>query len=252
MKKTIEFTPAHPIAEIYPPEPIKKHIPDWYKNLDNQYHTDMHDKRNYAKKKTIKKCVPVLDYMTSGYVIRAVSDFSFSRKSVMEAKEKIEVINFYSHVESELQVPTISTHAHAQFPLVLDGVKKCLLKFNNFWRIKTPPGYSCLFYQPFYLLEQRFTILPGIVDTDEFNHPISFPFYINSRADDEFTFDINAGDPLVCVLPFKRDAWSSKFQPSLRNINGEIVGKLPEKELKFATIMDSAYRTIFHQKKDFS
>jgi hypothetical protein len=252
MKKIIEFTPAHPIASVYQPEPIKKHIPEWYKNLESKIPTDLHDKQNYGRKKTIKKCVPVLDYMTSGYVIRAVSDFSFSRKISTEMNSKIEVINFYSHVENEIQVPTIGTHAHLQFPLVLQDVKKCLLKFNNFWRIKTPPGYSCLFYQPFYFLEQRFTILPGIVDTDEFNHPVSFPFYINAYGDQELSFDIKAGEPLVCVMPFKRDSWGSKFSPSIRDINGKIIGDLPEKELKFTTMMSDAYRSIFHQKKDFN
>jgi hypothetical protein len=249
--KAIEFTPMHPIATVYPPEPIKKFVPEWYKQMETKTPmSGMHDKEKLAKRKTIKKCVPVLDYMTSGYVIRSLGDISISRR-VEYGQEKLSV---YSHIDSEEKLPTISDHSAHQFPLELNGVKKCVMKFNNYIRIKTPPGYSCLFYQPFYMLETRFTILPGIVDTDDFNIPVSFPFYVNAYANEEFSFDIPAGTPLVCVMPFKRDDWQMNFieDKPLRDAN-MMVRKTPSKlELKFATIMNEAYKKIFYKKKSFN
>ena len=249
--KTIEFTPMHPIATVYPPMPIKKFVPEWYKQME--MHTPingMHDKENLSKRKTIKKCVPVLDYMTSGYAIRSLGDISISRR-VEFGQEKLSI---YSHLDSEEKIPTISDHSFDQFPLILNGIKKNVMKFNNFYRIKTPPGYSCLFYQPYYMLETRFTILPAIVDTDDFNLPVSFPFYVNANPTEELSFDIEAGTPLVCVMPFKRDDWEMKFneQEYARDING-MQTQVPSKlELKFSTLMSEAYKRIFHKKKSFN
>lgn len=249
--RTIEFTPMHPIATVYPPAPIKKFIPDWYKQMETRTPMDsIHDKEKLAKRKTVKKCVPVLDYMTSGYVIRNLGDISISRK----LEGSIEKLNVYAHIDAEEQLPTVSDHSFSQFPLVQNGVKKCVMKFNNYLQIKTPPGYSCLFYQPFYFLETRYTIMPAIVDTDDFNLPVSFPFYINEQPQPEFSFDIQAGDPLVCVMPFKRDDWEMKFnnEDPLRDAN-MLLRKTPTPlELKFRTLMDEAYKRIFHKKKSFN
>jgi hypothetical protein len=225
----------HPIATVYPPAPIKKFIPDWYKKMEANYPATDYSKKDYVASRTIKRCVPVLDYMTSGYVIRNLGDITVTR-SVSRDQEKIDV---YSKLDDEEKLPIISEHNSKQFPLRLNGVNKCFKKFNNFLRIKTPPGYSCLFYQPYYMLESRFTILPGIVDTDDFNLPVSFPFYVNAHSTEEFSFDIEAGAPLVCVLPFKRDSWEMKFNEGeyTRDMNGMQTSVPSKLELKFSTLL---------------
>ena len=38
--------------------------------------------------------------------------------------------------------------------------------------IKTPPGYSCLFVPPLNNTDDRFSIIPGIVDTDKLNFEV--------------------------------------------------------------------------------
>ena len=47
-------------------------------------------------------------------------------------------------------------------------------KILNPWVIETPPGYSCLFLPPLNNADNRFSIIPGIVDTDTFENEINF------------------------------------------------------------------------------
>lgn len=247
----IEFIPQSPLALTYPPEPIKKVIPDWYKHLDNTaVKKNILEIDGLNPVRTIKRCVPVQDYITSGYVLKNICDIKLARGLINQGSK--EVVNSYAHLAKEADLPVLSTHIEKQFPLNLDGIEKKILKFNNFFTVKTPPGYSCLFYQPFYLYEDRFTVLPAIVDTDEFEEPVSFPFYINNKVENEYEVFIEAGAPLVCVLPFKRDEWKMKISDPVRDENNKIIKPLSKAQLIFSSIMENAYRNIFHKKKKFN
>jgi hypothetical protein len=77
-------------------------------------------------------------------------------------------------------------------------------KFVNKWLIITPPGYSCLFVKPMNRIEPRFDIIAGVVDTDTYINTINFPFILNKR---DKQFLIKKGEPMVQVIPFKRESW---------------------------------------------
>jgi hypothetical protein len=60
-------------------------------------------------------------------------------------------------------------------------------------------------------MEPRFDIISGVVDTDNYVETINFPFILNKR-DEQFL--IKKGDPMVQVIPFKRDSfkmWSGFY-----------------------------------------
>ena len=80
------------------------------------------------------------------------------------------------------------------------------VKFLNPWRIYTPPGYSVLFITPTYQFEKRFTVLPGIVETDSY-HSINFPTVWHTTKD----AIIERGTPFIQVIPFKRSKWKSQI-----------------------------------------
>ena len=73
----VTFTTDNPvIAEHFPVVPMKKAVPDWYKRVPNfvEEGGDTLDallRDGGATNRTIRACVPVLDYLTSGYVIRS-------------------------------------------------------------------------------------------------------------------------------------------------------------------------------------
>jgi hypothetical protein len=61
-------------------------------------------------------------------------------------------------------------------------------KFINNWIIETPKGYSCLIVPPIHRPDTEINILPGIVDTDSYTSPISFPFVLKDKQSQSFLF----------------------------------------------------------------
>jgi hypothetical protein len=81
------------------------------------------------------------------------------------------------------------------------------------WKIKTPSGYSCLFVPPLNNSDDRFSIIPGIVDTDAFPNEINFPIVINGDKYPVIDTIIKKGTPYVQIIPFKRESWKIKLKP---------------------------------------
>jgi hypothetical protein len=229
----IKFITADPVvAENFSVEPAKKVIPDWYKNTPKFLGSEDVDgliKNGNTSNRSIKACVPVLDYLTSGYVIKTVSHTKFKN----ENGEDFCGIKYVTSDNS-----SISTHSHKQCPVRIEGERKTYIKFNSPWIIKTPPGYSCYFYQPFFHMENRFTLMPGIVDTDTYHKPINFPGWINGNEEVE----VEPGVPLVALFPFKREEWKSEVIVD----QNEIV-----KPTLFDKLLNEAYKRFYWKPKSY-
>ena len=115
-------------------------------------------------------------------------------------------------------------------------------KFINKWLIKTPPGYSCLFVHPMNRYdEDRFKIIEGIVDTDTYISTINFPFILLKR---DKQFLIKKGDPMVQVIPFKRESWKMV-------IKGKKSQDLVKEKFGFSLKFLHKYKTLYWNKKSW-
>jgi len=115
------------------------------------------------------------------------------------------VENDFSITPANRQVDDFGVHNQVQLPKNWHkAAGENAGKFINKWLIKTPPGYSCLFIKPMNRVETRFDIIAGIVDTDDYVNTINFPFILNKK-DEQFL--IKKGEPMVQVIPFKRNSW---------------------------------------------
>lgn len=234
----IEFTTDNKLAELdFKPIPSKKFIPEWYKNMP--LHIEGLDKNN-AKELittdsktsfTIKGCQPVLDYITNGYILISHSDILITPE-IYEDKES-------KGYWWRSNATEIKSHGHAQCPIKINNYKNEYFKFINAWSIKTPKGYSCLFYQPEYFMETRYKLLPAIVDTDGYTEPVNFPGIILS--DESFT--IKAGDPIMAVFPFKRDDWKSEIR-----LKTEEEMQQPNRIMSY---LERGYKNLFHNRKSY-
>jgi len=210
--KEIEFS-AHEdyfaLKEDYP-IPVKLNIPEWYKKLD---HTILN--------KTVKGCMPFLDTLTSGYLLKMPQDF-YIRHNVDVKNEKGENFKdsfqtFGLHGQSQtLYAKSVNlnsgfdNHPLIQIegsPFIEKNKNLPLYKILNPWKIKTPKGYSCLFISPLNNSDDRFSIIPGIVDTDTFINEVNFPIIINGDKYPVLETTIKKGTPYVQIIPFKRDSW---------------------------------------------
>ncbi len=97
-------------------------------------------------------------------------------------------------------------------PLIEKNKNLPFYKIINPWRVITPKGYSCLFVPPLNNTDDRFSIIPGIVDTDQYINPINFPIVLNGDKYPILETTIKKGTPYVQVIPFKRDNWKMKLK----------------------------------------
>lgn len=216
--KEIEFS-AHEdyfaLKEDYP-IPAKLNIPEWYKKLE---HT--------VEIKTVKGCMPFLDTLTSGYLLKMPQDF-YVRHNVDDKNEKGEIFKdsfqtFGLHDSSQLLYAKninlnsgISNHPIKQLigsPLIDKNKNLPFYKILNPWKIKTPKGYSCLFVPPLNNADDRFSVISGIVDTDTHPLEINFPIVINGDKYPILETTIKKGTPYVQIIPFKRESWKMTVKP---------------------------------------
>jgi len=198
--------------ELDQPQPASKYIPDWYKDMDSHIGGVKKTDGKGGSNATVKRCMPVFDAITAGYIITLPADVWVSIREYepqdiksgkiienlpIKKEQYFEWSNFnLVHFHPVEQAPTHPSHNGYPYA-----------KWVNPWSIKTPKGYSSMFVQPMHR-ESPFTILPGIVDTDQYLAPVNFPMVIN---DPEFTGLIPKGTPIAQVIPFKREEWNGKL-----------------------------------------
>lgn len=236
MSKIIKFTNTIGTDDIFPPEPASRSIPEWYKKLDS-YVGGEKKVINHQTTATIKKCMPVFDSISSGYIIRSQADIFVTQ----EPNEDGLMIPYYEWPNLGM----IEFHAIVQnptHPLRRDLPElSSYPKWINPWSISTEPGYSCLFVQPFHR-ESVFTIFPGVVDTDKYISCVNFPFVLNDWS---FEGLIPAGTPIAQVIPFKRDS----FEMVLGDESDK--EKVEKLAVKVRTKFFDSYKSGYREEKSY-
>lgn len=227
MGQKIVFRPNSVIQPEYYPQPASKFLPDWYKDMDSYIGGKKKPSGKGTTLGTIKKCMPVFDAITAGYIITLPADV-FVRKN--------DDGPYYEWSSLGL----IDFHPVDQAPLHPSGNGHMYPKWMNPWAISTPKGYSTLFIQPLHR-SSIFTILPGIVDTDTYTAPVNFPFVLN---DVNFEGLIPAGTPIAQLIPIKRDNWQALNQDFNPNW-------LDKATVRLKTKMFDSYKTMFWSKKEY-
>jgi len=168
------------------PQPAHKVLPDWYKQ------TDMRPFKDAPLNKSVRACMPFMEALTFGWIVPVPTDISITRSSdglaVKWNTEEFKPMG--SHDKQQV--------GGDAFPH--DGE---LLKFNLPYALRTPEGVSTLYMPPLNRIETRFRPFSGVVDTDRYVNETNIPALL---LDDEFEGIIEAGTPLVQVIPFERDS----------------------------------------------
>jgi hypothetical protein len=223
----ITFTNTLPFP-IDPPQPASKFIPEWYTNTDSYVNKEKKPNGDGGTTATIKRCIPVFDAITAGYIITSPADVYVS---VREGNQYFEWASFnLIRFHPIQQAPNHPARKPYDYP-----------KWMNPWSIKTPKGYSTLFIQPMHR-ESVFTIFPGVVDTDLHTATVNFPMVIN---DPNFEGLIPAGTPIAQVIPFKRDIWKM-------NLGSDV--ELEEQKnafQKLETRFFDRYKNMFWSRKEY-
>jgi hypothetical protein len=195
----IEFFCTPDKFDVIPkPIPAFKMIPEWFKKIQPTSADNLRDHAG-AKSMTAKKCMPLLDAMSTGYIIPLFADINV-RTNKDGSLIEIGPPNLFGDVISFHDKEQLGGKTSPTYP-------GNAIKFINHWVIKTAPGYSTLFVPPLNHIEPRFTCLSGLVDTDTYVKEVNFPAIWHAKDYDGL---VTAGTPLVTVIPVKRSDLTSE------------------------------------------
>jgi hypothetical protein len=201
--KKISFSPATKNAKfLYNiPKPSIRSIPDWYKKqkLFSNEQNDILVSRKNNSLGTYKLCLPFIDSLTSGYMIKLEADILVKNMSTDNS--------YAPHIEWDVTEPMLDFQNSAvigNYPVPI-GYSKNLFRWYHDWIIKTPKNYSIWITHPSHRHDLPFFTINGFVDTDKFQSHLLMPFFIK----DGFEGIIEKGTPIAQIIPIKRNIWLS-------------------------------------------
>jgi hypothetical protein len=186
------------------PYPAIKSLPRWYLDSDPFVKDPMFgpdSSKTHVRLKSanhnFKKCTPLLDSMSSGYIIPLWADVEVDNSNPyfpqIYWKTKHDVFIAHGANTREIDPPV--------------GYHKQVFKYMNCWIPQTPKGYSCLIVSPFGYNDTVFKAVPAVIDTDKSTLEVIFPMWVKAG----FNGIVQKGTPLVTVIPFKRTDWKATF-----------------------------------------
>jgi hypothetical protein len=230
------------LLKQYPPVLANKFLPEWYKN---QKRYDIH--AEVAKGKAVvsrenrikpaKQCPAIQEYVSYGIVLRAWHDIVVTKYD----DNNILVDGLPYNLPDNPEYSALDLHGNVQ----TEG-----MDLNNIHYLGTPKlqcpylfetakGYGLEFLDPFYHFRKNIKLLPGYVETDKF-HEVNFPFEFNvdMKSKKEFSFMVQAGEPLVLVRPYKIK--NNKINLTLKNHDKDYVNKMSiQKNLLLASLSNN-------------
>lgn len=208
--KKIRFVSNRPwLNEESPsrPGPIRKTLPDWFRNADRfvpdaETGKPLEAPDGSGKMPTWKACPAVLDVMGTGYTYKTPCDIEFLLDAagnihgrVLDPQHRI----FLVDREPMPQFFHPRGYHHKHFAWWAD------------WAVELPDGYSALYTHPLNRFELPFLTTSGIVDNDKVHLPGTMPFFVLKGV----SGILPAGTPYAQIIPFKREHWKSEIDVSL-------------------------------------
>ena len=189
------------LGRSFPIRPATEFMPEWWQNLSKSY--NVHDDHVVQERPTAKRCPGIFDFVRAGYILPMWTDliFRWNGSNPLDGPDCL-------HPEIIQQLPgSINVHDSEQLMNApfLDGGCHRLVKLNSPWYADIPEGVSLLLIQPFYHINNNFTVCPGIIDSDLNHLPNKeVNVFLKLNKPDE-PIKISKGQPLMQIIPFVRE-----------------------------------------------
>jgi hypothetical protein len=200
-KQTIKFwAESSNVSNLCPvPVPSKEVVPKWYKDLSrysegNKLNIDKSGGANMS----VKACMPFLDSLTSGYMIKLHCDI------LVEWQDED---TFTMKWTSEMPPLTPRGKSIAESVPTANGYTPFLQAWEIKYCFKAPKGYSLFVTHPLNRLDLPFISTSGVVDADKGIGSGGVPFALKKG----FSGIIEAGTPILQLVPFKREDWKKEL-----------------------------------------
>jgi hypothetical protein len=192
--------------------PAKNHIPQWFKDIKPYGPSNLQWDQTGRIKKNVKSCIPFLDTFTCGYTVElwcdVYIDIASKERSIRwgAGAGVVQIPPVHVRDAKDHMVPT---------PQGYDDISHYVWILP--YAFKTPPGYSSFISHPLNRYDLPFISLSGIVDTDKIMHGGNVPFFLRK----DFSGVIKRGTPILQILPFKRENWTSEKDLLLKSEDQE-------------------------------
>jgi hypothetical protein len=190
----IKFRCDPALVDLLPrPAAAREFLPDWLREMPRQAFSDLHG----DEIRTVKHCPPFVDAMSQGFVIPLPCDVT-----VQDGR-----------LSWDWAIPTLSVPMHPRAPISfhapaqVEGTPfhrpgQVIVKFNSFWTIELPEGWSLFATHPVNRADLPFRLLSGLVDADRFHDVgILFPAI---WTDPSFEGVLPRGTPVAQCFPVPR------------------------------------------------
>lgn len=188
----ISFVSTMPgLEEIEECRPVsaQKLSPHWWKKMPHQ---DLS-----TNSTTAKRCPGIVDYFSNGYIIPMWADVKLTYSKSSDRWSVFSGVNGVSNQWEGHGNGQFKNHADAHsFGKDVSFVFKAICP----WNIITSSGWSVYQLPLFYHFDNRFSVMPGIIDTDIHHIVNQQVMYFG----DEEEVVIKRGTPFVQYVPFKR------------------------------------------------
>ena len=238
---TIKFYPFSEATASFVPKPMPaiRCIPDWYKaQPGNKGDAEMIPRGGIAAS-TVKRCMPIFDAMTAGYMIVAPCDIHLDATNPDKLEWQIPV-----QLQS-LKADMFATHAPEQYenyPIDPEHYHKQLFRILPTWSVGTDEGYSVLFTNPYHTDDSPLWAFTGLIDTDGFISEGHVSFLVKKG----FKGVIKQGTPLYQLIPFKREDWQAEY------LTPEKARPVIEKQrFNLRSTFINGYKNKFRSKKEY-
>ena len=206
-KPKVQFYTNNPMAlEFYPPMPSGKFMSQSLKNIKINHHLN------------IKKCPGIIDYGRLGYVITSWQDIRINADEDGNYVAWEMPLNVNDYVVKDqfdgMKLSEISFFEkeifYNHFPR--KNTVKGILKINTPWMIKVPKNYRAMLLPVWYDNEERFSVIPGILD-NEISNVVAVQIYWHELGKEEI---IKAGTPLVKIILIEKEEVEMEFRLSTK------------------------------------
>jgi hypothetical protein len=223
---------------VDPPQPRGKSLPEWYKRQSANLHND-EDMAAGIAKTTIKKCMPIFDGITAGYLFTMPCDV------YVDATDSEKLIYSIPHELNKFKGDIFAAHSRQQYedyPIDPKEYHRDLLRINPLYVVGTEKGYSTLFTQPLNGDITPIHAFSAILDTDMFISSGYFSFLVKKN----FKGIIKQGTPLLQIIPFKREQFTSEVMTPQDTKRVTL-----KQSLTVRSVFTNGYKNKLRQKKDY-
>ena len=228
-KTVLEFKS---LIDVYPDSivPIKKIIPQWYKDAPGVGNNMVDDQGNLFH--SFKQCLPFLDGFTTGYAMLLPFDILITKK------EDRQIISWNHLGQPIISVRQDGSHDAIPVPQGYSSLN-CVWSLSTIFKI--PSDYSLLFMHPLNRYDLPFITMAGIIDGGFAMHPYgNIPFFLKEG----FEGIIPQGTPIAQIIPFKTENWKSLK-------NKDLIQQGEETRQKHFSVISGWYKNNLWKRKKF-